>query len=469
MRVCLLTCFAFMSCADVVEHGAPVSLTLRTSCDPDAPPLAADGWRVRAKVKLPPNEGPPAGFEGGVWERTFPTFPQSIALPVTTDAVLTFEALEGGVVIGRGASTHIAVTGPTPDSVVIDVFPVGRITRQCGALATARSGHSATQLADGTVLIAGGRDSDGVVLSSMERISRTIEARKELSIVGSGTRFLLPRAFHSAVLTESGQVLFAGGENTAPMGATAVLSTLLLYDLDADDFGAIPTGLARWTGRTRHTAVLHAGRVYFAGGVSSVNGALLATTEIDRFVLATNTFDPPLQLTDARDEAAIINTGAELVLAGGTEQGQPSRTVRIGALDSTTVRTAQLLEARAAAFAVKLGEGVLIGAGVGSGSTFLTSSEWLQGAAGPPVTPRSKPCAVSLPTGAFVFGGVDGFAASGAAEWFDAQGNKTDVPFSGDRRFDHTCTALEDGSVLIVGGRNPSGALNDLWRFVPPQ
>lgn len=461
MRTLAALLLALSGCADVVEHGTTVPLTLRPSCDPSGETFTADSWRVQAAT---------ADAEG--WTRSFTTFPESIALPKTKDAVLTFEAMQGDQVVARGVSLHVEVngTGATPQSLVIEVFPVGRITRQCGALNTARSAHTATVLKDGTILIAGGRDTDSTILSSLEVISRTVELAGDIQLVTQGGRFLLPRASHTALALDSGLVMFAGGEQRNMNGGPVPLNTIVFVD-PALEFAAGVLGPGpnqAWRARTRHAAFLLGNRVFFVGGLTSNSGTIEPITAVDRLALETNFFEPQRMLPVARDEAAIALTDSEIVLAGGTESGQPARAVQFTALETGAVRETLMREARAGAFAVRIGPRVLIGVGVGASSNFLGTSEWLEGETGPELAPRSKPCAVALENGAFVFGGSDGVGGSSAAEWITPAGDKTSLPFAGQGRFDHSCTKLEDGSVLIAGGRNLGGALNDLWRFVPP-
>lgn len=123
-----------------------------------------------------------------------------------------------------------------------------------GALQTPRAWHSATLLPDGSVLIVGGLDSRGTVLSAPERFVPSTGAFDPLSPTG-----LLPRAHHTASLLTDGRVLLAGGM------ASEGLDGADLWDPRLESASPAP-GLmtaARWD----HTAtLLPDGRVLLSGG-----------------------------------------------------------------------------------------------------------------------------------------------------------------------------------------------------------
>ena len=138
-----------------------------------------------------------------------------------------------------------------------------------GSLATARYGHTATLLGDGRVLVAGGFDASDVTASA------EIFNPAANSGIGawSGTGPLdTARYYHTASLLADGQVLVAGGTgHSMPVIAE-------LFDPTADGgVGAWSATGSIGTGRYHHTATLLAdGRVLLAGGY---NGYYLAITQ----------------------------------------------------------------------------------------------------------------------------------------------------------------------------------------------
>src|SRR5205823_11552805 len=124
-----------------------------------------------------------------------------------------------------------------------------------GSLATARagqpSGHTATLLPNGNVLVAGGGDIDGIHPSA------------ELYDPASGTwsatgSLATPRSGHTATLLPNGKVLVAGG------GDGSILASAELYDPASGTWSA--TGRVA-TARFGYTAtLLPNGKVLVAGG-----------------------------------------------------------------------------------------------------------------------------------------------------------------------------------------------------------
>jgi hypothetical protein len=134
-------------------------------------------------------------------------------------------------------------------------------------MATPRDGHTATLLPSGKVLIAGG---EVEVSTPGAPSSRTPLASAELYDPSTGAftptgNMTTPRLLHTATLLADGRVLIAGG--IRELGSGDVLASAELYDPSRGTFSA--TG-AMNTARIYHTAtLLNDGRVLMTGGKPS--------------------------------------------------------------------------------------------------------------------------------------------------------------------------------------------------------
>jgi len=160
----------------------------------------------------------------------------------------------------------------------------------------ARSGHSATALADGRVLIAGGAGRAGA-LASIE----LLDAASTQS--NAGPNLFEARTGHSATLLRDGRVLIAGGSN-----GKRLLNSAESYR--TTDGRIASAGMLNHE-RARHSATLLAdGRVLIAGGDRE------GTAEI--FDPATGRFALAGQLAQARSaHAAILLPEGKVLLVGG--------------------------------------------------------------------------------------------------------------------------------------------------------
>src|SRR5436305_5053679 len=75
---------------------------------------------------------------------------------------------------------------------------------QLGPLVVPRTGHAATVLADGRVLITGGRDSAGTIVATAEVFDPANQATTAIGVLNTA------RIDHTATLLADGRVLIAG-------------------------------------------------------------------------------------------------------------------------------------------------------------------------------------------------------------------------------------------------------------------
>jgi len=163
-----------------------------------------------------------------------------------------------------------------------------------------RDAHTATHLRDGSVLLAGGID--GIGLSSTAEVYNP--ATSEFSPTGA---MYTGRAFHQAVLLNSGQVLITGGYNGD------YLSSAEIYDPASGTFTEIPSMNVE---RSHHTAtVLSDGRVLITGGTNS--SGVLASAEM--YVPYANRFfmiETDMRQARTRHTATLLPNGNVLIVSG---------------------------------------------------------------------------------------------------------------------------------------------------------
>lgn len=181
-----------------------------------------------------------------------------------------------------------------------------------GSMAVAREGSAATLLADGRVLVAGGMG-ETTGLASAELYDPTSGTFSPTGPMSD------PRALPSATLLADGRVLVAGGINTFATEGLP-LASAELYDPRSGTFS--PTG-SMATARRGHAATLLAdGRVLVTGGTSSGNQAgateMLASAEL--FDPETGTFGPTGSMATGRAaHTATLLANGRVLVAGGVE------------------------------------------------------------------------------------------------------------------------------------------------------
>jgi hypothetical protein len=261
-----------------------------------------------------------------------------------------------------------------------------------------RGAHTATQLSDGRVLVAGSDDSADIFDAS--------------NGLFTATGFMnTPRANYTATLLNDGTVLLAGGTSSF---TGAFLNSAELFHPDTGTFELLPASMS--TVRSQHTAtLLPDGRVFIAGGffidgLGTYHG--IQTAQI--YNPSTRTFSGVLTMLGARDRhtATLLGDGRVLLVGGfgngpSAEIFDPSASTFTATAGSTSTRFASHTASR-------LPDGrVLLAGGADSGG-FATTHAELFNAAG---------------------GGT--FASAGALQ---------------QPRINHAATVLADGTVLLAGG-----------------
>ncbi|MES1265640.1 MAG: kelch repeat-containing protein, partial [Variovorax sp.] len=275
---------------------------------------------LQIEVSSPPTKGPSllvyeepkAVYAAG--RPVMPNLPHSVGGPIDAFAVspalpagLSIDASDGvlsGTPQQVSAAADYTVSGSNAAGTAsatlnIEVVPAGTGV-PTGPMSAARAHPTASLLAPGLVLIAGGNDDTHTLASA--------------ALYVPGTRSWVPtgsmstaRYFHTATLLPDGRVLVAGGEDlNGVFNASAEI-----YDAGTRQWS--PTG-AMGVARSGHTAtLLPTGQVLVAGGT---NGGFLATAEL--YDPTTGRWTPTGTMNTARSvfTATLLADGRVLVAGG---------------------------------------------------------------------------------------------------------------------------------------------------------
>jgi N-acetylneuraminic acid mutarotase len=386
------------------------------------------------------------------------------AVVIMLALVLGGEALIGSGIVKLPVLTHNSGTSsPTPEP------PGDRSTwTATGAMVTQRSGgHTVTLLANGMVLVAGGAPATfhSESLAAAELFSPT-----SMSWTSTG-EMIQARSGHTATLLADGRVLVAGGGD--PNGNGRKFRTAELYDPATGSWAA--TGdMAK--ARTNHTAtLLPNGKVMVAGG--NGGGPFLASAEL--YDPVTGTWTAIGDMTEGRSAhtATLLADGRVLVAGGvfGDDAGPCCGPLSSAELfdphAGTWTATGSFAEIVGGGSATLLPDGRVLVAGEinsfrrggspaeiydpGSGSWTVTGSM---------AEHRNGLAATLLPDGrVLVLGGVQdtagddtfpiGFTGLRTAELYvPSSGSWTSTRNMGTRRGGQVGVRLADGRVLVVGG-----------------
>lgn len=337
-----------------------------------------------------------------------------------------------------------------------------------------RFNHTATLLANGKVLIAGGSDANGAM-----KFSELYDPATD-----TWTRtgdMLTSRTGHTATLLRNGKVLATGGVQAGG----AILNSAELFDPVTGAWSATANTMPN--NRTDHTATLMAdGRVLVTGGWNVAAGTNILKN-CDIYDPATNSWTSINGMNQARrfHTATLLFDGRLLVVGGDTTSSLMTSELFDPATGRWTQQTSTMHVGHFRHTATLLPNGkVLVVSGLQSNSglpTAYSGSANLFDPAGQgkwdSVTApngRDGHTATLMPNGKVLIVGGYTIQSSGGSgstinnldvvELYDP-GKGTSVPFSGTTnitfpRDSHTATLLPNGRVLIVGGRAQVTAAN---------
>jgi galactose oxidase-like protein/Kelch motif protein len=325
-----------------------------------------------------------------------------------------------------------------------------------------RSGHSATLLKDGTVLVAGGMRRNGDLHNSAELYD---PVRKSFRATGA---MAVARVGHVAVLLNTGRVLIAGGYVTG--GCT---DSAELYDPSTQTFTSMSSMTSR---RGRPTATLLAtGDVLIAGGADHDAPGGIASAEV--FRSASQAFVAVAPMHDARvGHTATSLRNGRVLIAGGRGERAIANAEFFDPITEAFVVTGSLAKARYKHTAGRLPDGRVLVAGGSDERDWhgtLRSAEvydprsGLFTSVGPLADARFK-----MPGEAVVVSDGRILVAGGATtvEVFDPATSQFTVALGRMNSSWHygSETLLADGTVLIAGGYPDNDrATANSWLFAP--
>lgn len=217
--------------------------------------------------------------------------------------------LSNGDVLVAGGCTSYGANGCLAVTTAAEIYnPSTGKWSSTAALRAARMAMTATVLANGKVLVAGGQTSAHDALGSSELYNPTAGT---FSLTG---KLITPRSGHTATLLQNGLVLMAGGENVSGIS----LQKAELYSSSTGTYSA--TGNMP-SNRQEHSAVLLSnGYVLVSGGnkVTSAGTTVLATCAT--YNPATGTWTSAGSMSSTRvDHSATLLTNGHVLVAGGDD------------------------------------------------------------------------------------------------------------------------------------------------------
>lgn len=443
----------------------------------------------------------------------------------------------GGKVLSAGKSMPFEVADVIPDpsnnkpiEVTIFLRKVNAFTppssaatpKVCSTMKVARAGHTATLLKTGKVYVAGGYNfkqgsTARISLSDTELFNPatgTFEVSPRMAIGGS---VWIPKAFHTATLLKSGQVLLWGGETYTGETANypAPATSILVFDFDPEKntyaYGVVKNRLDPLSiARSGHQAALDVnGKVLIVGGetrTSSAPAPLVPADKVEWFDPATNLYQVVDGGTLPRKNPGVIAVrgGEFIAVAGGTDGTLMGKEVVFYKWDTGSSSFRREVTSpvplladpgRRAAAVATLRDGVdlLVLGGYSDpvmrtpiASSEIVGTSTAKVSAGPQVGSsgmggRGDICAAQLPGGrVLAIGGLTvddpgGPRSDGSTVIIspNSAGGATGIggPALTIPRYWHTCTPLADGTVLVLGGVNEQATqteiLQDAWIYQP--
>jgi hypothetical protein len=355
----------------------------------------------------------------------------------------TATLLPNGKVLIAGGGT--ASNGSSPSAVAQLYDPVSNTFTPTGSLAQARSGHSATLLPNGKVVVIGGLGTSST-LSSVE-IYDPAAGTWSTSTASLATA----RKFHTATLLTDGRVVIVGGSSSA----NAALASVEIFTSSSPAWSA--TGAMGAARAYTQPVMLPDGKILVPGGF---NGTELNSADL--YNPATGTWSSAGTMVSAHTEAtATLLPNGKVLLAGHRAPGDANKSELYDPVAGTWAALPNMPSSRSGHTATLLSSGKVLITGGGlpfglAASLLFDPSTNTWSTSGSLATGRLGHTATALPNGkVLVTGGASQFPMDsfGSCELYDvAAGTWSTVNAMSETRQWHSATLLPNGRVLVVGG-----------------
>ncbi|MGD8857455.1 MAG: kelch repeat-containing protein [Chloroflexota bacterium] len=283
--------------------------------------------------------------------------------------------LADGRVLVAGGSTGLW-QGPSLASV--EVYDPASGTWQPGpSLNYPHGGHTATTLADGRIFVTGGIRPGPVWQATTEMFDPNAASWQVMAPM------TYPRSMHSATLLPNGEILVIGGWT-----GSMTLSHVEAYNPSTNTWRTVGSLLEA---RQDHSAnLLPDGRVLVVGGY---RGTWLGTAEIFDPATGTSTPTYPPACHGTSHETVVLADGRIMLVGGACGSGRPGIVAQVSIFDPVTASwqaVAPMAQARFGMTVNRLDDGRVIVIGGGDGDIALASTEIFDPAtgawrAGPPM------------------------------------------------------------------------------------
>ncbi|MCC7385424.1 MAG: hypothetical protein IT384_26480 [Deltaproteobacteria bacterium] len=425
-------------------------------------------------------------------------------------------AFDGPVTAAGVSAEYDLVNAEGPLAIRVPMAPLDDFYRTtdlaspdtCTSLQIARYGATATLLpGSGRVLIIGGATVGGDGTLDYKRTIESYDPQTGLFEPVAELPFGGQRAFHTATLLADGRILVAGGEARIEQTRNSLKSALIVDARDLTKIQVSSTAALR-DERTGHVAVkLADGRVLVAGG-RALNPAAGQTTD-HRYHSTVEIYDPERglfivpggagEMGSARHghTGTLLKSGKDVFIAGGFNETGPvprPEVIRVNGNELTTVTASAGMAAGPIYHAAALVEDgrVLVSGGYGSiadaepngalpqrpsasvemwelkestGLLVSTCGAQLQTARGFHTVTLSGRRAIFMGGRGMTGGTMDGAEVATLSTGASCFAALTTAKQMTDSRAQHSVVALDSGELLVVGGLTQTSSA-PLWTSI---